>query len=246
MFSFDAKFFLSIFIAVTPPALIVRYLYSKLESQNQQKKLIYALYFWGIVMTIPILSLEFLLSTFEASFNFSLLLSQFLSAFIIVGFCEELSKGVIVFVFAYKRIEFDQFIDGVIFAITVSMGLATFENLLYLLRGGLGIALLRTITAVPMHAISAGILGYYISKAKFSESKKTTRKLLFKAIFYASIIHGLYDFILSSSPELYLYASIGAYLLLVVVSIILFNKIKSANDKDIKMQNAELISQAVS
>jgi len=160
--------------------------------------------------------------------------------------CEELSKGVIVYVFAYKRIEFDQFIDGVIFAITVSLGLATLENLLYLLRGGLGIAILRTFTAVPMHVISAGILGYYISKAKFSKSKKATRKLLLRAVFYASIIHGLYNFILSSNPELYLYASIGAYLLLVMVSIILFNKVKSANNKDIKMRKDELISEAVS
>ncbi|MBC8185440.1 PrsW family intramembrane metalloprotease, partial [candidate division KSB1 bacterium] len=245
MLIFNLKIFISLFIAILPPALLVHYMTGKTESNKKQKRIIFTLYLLGIILTIPILSLEFLLGRIEASFGFSLLLSQFLKAFLIVGLCEEFSKGIIVYVFAYKRIEFDQFIDGVVFAITVSMGLATFENLLYLLNGGVGIALLRTFTAVPMHAISAGILGYYISRAKFSNSRNDARKFLLKGVFFASIIHGLYDFILSSNPDLYLYASIGAYLLLILISIVLFNKIKSANNKDIKMRKAELVSEAI-
>ena len=245
MFIFNIKLFLSLFFSIAPPALLVRYMYLKLESQNQQKKLIYSLYLLGIVLTIPILSLEFLLGRVEASISFSILMSQLLRSFIIVSVCEELSKGVIVIIFAYKKIEFDQFINGVVYAIAVSMGLATLENLLYLLRGGLGLAILRTFTAVPLHAISAGILGYYIGRAKFSTSGKQKRKLFLRGVFYASLIHGMYDFILSSNPEYYLYVSIGAYLLLVVIFIILLNKINSANKKDIKMKHAQLLSETV-
>jgi len=243
---FNLKIFVSLFIAILPPALIVHYMSDKSESKNKQNKVIISLYLLGIILTIPVLSLEFLLGRIEASFGFSHLTSQFLRAFFIVGVCEEFSKGIIVYVFAYRRLEFDQFIDGVIFAITVSMGMATFENLLYLLRGGMGYAILRTFTAVPMHAIAAGILGYYISRARFSQEKMVKRKFIFKGLLYASISHGLYDFILSSDPDLFIYASIGSYLLLVVISIVLFNKVKSANNRDIKMRKAELAGEAVS
>ena len=160
MFNFNIKLFFSLILAIAPPAIIVRYFYLKLESKNQQKKLIYTLYFLGIVLTIPILSLEFLLGRIESSFSFSILTNQLLKSFIIVGLCEELSKGVIVIVFAYKKIEFNRFMNGVIYAIIVSMGLATLENVLYLLRGGIGLAILRTFTAVPLHVLSAALIPF--------------------------------------------------------------------------------------
>jgi len=150
--------------------------------------------------------------------------------------CEELAKLSIVLIFAYQKDEFNQFINGIVYAIVASMGLATLENLLYLLRGGLGMAIVRTFTAVPMHAIVAGIMGYYISKAKFSVSAKTTRILLLRGILYATLIHGLYDFLLSTKAELYIYASIAVYLLLITVLFILYNKIQSATNKDNKKQ----------
>ena len=246
MIIFNLKIFLSLFIAILPPALLVQFMTGKTESNKKQKRIIFTLYLLGIILTIPILSLEFLLGRIEASFGFSLLLSQFLKAFLIVGLCEEFSKGIIVYVFAYKRIEFDQFIDGVIFAITVSMGLATFENLLYLIRGGMGYVILRTFTAVPMHGIAAGILGYYISRAKFSQSMVEKRKFILTGMLYASISHGLYDFILASNPSLFIYASIGSYLLLIFISIVLYNKVKSANKRDIKMRKAELVGEVIS
>ena len=245
MITFDFKLFLSLFIAIAPPLLIARYFYTKLETSNNQKKLLYKLFLLGFFITLPVLSLEFLLGRMETSASFTILVSQLLKAFIIAGFCEELSKLSIVLIFAYKKVEFNQFINGVVYTIVVSMGLASLENLLYLLRGGLGLAIIRTFTALPMHAISAGIMGYYISKAKFSSSGKKERNLLFKGILYATLIHGLYDFLLSSNAELYIYASIAVYLLLITVLIILINKIKSAISKDLNNKQAELLSESL-
>ena len=145
---------------------------------------------------------------------------------------EELAKMTIVILFVYKKVEFNKFINGIIYTIVVSMGLATLENLLYLLRGGFGLAIIRTFTALPMHAVVAGIMGYYISKAKFSKSTKATRILLVRGILYAIFIHGLYDFLLSTNTDLYIYASIGIYMLLITVFIILYTKIQAATNKD--------------
>jgi len=59
------------------------------------------------------------------------------------------------------------------------------------------------------------------------------------------VIHGLYDFLLSSTSELLIYASIGVYLLLVLIFIILKNKIKSARRKDGILKQLKLLNEPV-
>jgi hypothetical protein len=75
------------------------------------------------------------------------------------------------------------------------MGFALVENLMYVYRGGLNVALMRAVLAVPGHGFFAVAMGYYFSLAKFHDGPKKT-EFLAKCLLVPAIIHGLYDFAL--------------------------------------------------
>jgi len=77
----------------------------------------------------------------------------------------------------------------------VSLGFAAFENIIYVMDGGIGVAIVRMFTAVPMHAAFAVIMGYYIGLSKYYHGSARTEKSL-KGLFYAVVLHGAYDFLL--------------------------------------------------
>ena len=74
----------------------------------------------------------------------------------------------------------------------VSMGFATFENILYVAESGVQTAWLRMFTAVPMHAAFAVIMGYYMGVQKFFGKKNYA----LIGLLLASLLHGVYDFVL--------------------------------------------------
>jgi RsiW-degrading membrane proteinase PrsW (M82 family) len=74
----------------------------------------------------------------------------------------------------------------------VSMGFATVENILYVYEGGLSTAWLRMFTAVPMHAVFAIVMGYYLGIQKYFGTKGSA----IMGLLYATLLHGLYDFVL--------------------------------------------------
>jgi len=76
--------------------------------------------------------------------------------------------------------------------VMVSMGFATLENLLYVSASGASTGWLRMFTAVPMHAVFAIVMGYYMGVQK---SFGTSAAVL-KGLLLASLLHGIYDFVL--------------------------------------------------
>ena len=77
----------------------------------------------------------------------------------------------------------------------IGLGFSALENIDYVLDGGIGVALLRMVTAVPMHAALGVLMGYYVGIAKFAEESSRINTLLL-GLFYATFFHGSYDFVL--------------------------------------------------
>src|SRR5882762_9560103 len=67
------------------------------------------------------------------------ILSQILGFFFVVGPVEEGCKFLAVYCFAYHRPEFDEPVDGVVYSATSALGFAAAENIIYLVRFGIGI-----------------------------------------------------------------------------------------------------------
>ena len=115
-----------------------------------------------------------------------------LDAFTSAAIPEELFKFAVLYLYCLRHREFDEPMDGIVYGATASLGFATLENVLYVSEGGLGVALLRAFTAVPMHAFTGAIMGYFVGQAKFRPQQRS--KLICASLGFPILLHGLYDF----------------------------------------------------
>ncbi|MDG4717170.1 PrsW family intramembrane metalloprotease [Winogradskyella marincola] len=208
-----------ILCAVAPIFTIIIYIYFHDKYEKEPVGLLIANFLFGAIVSIIIVTIlyiftgRFLPITDEYS-----IWQQFIQAFVVVALSEEFSKYVIVKYFAQPKKAFNEPYDGIIYAVMVSMGFACTENILYVIQGGYGTAILRAFTAVPAHATFGVLMGYFMGLAKFSNNRV---KLNIIGLFLAVLFHGAYDFFLFIGfiPGI----SIGAFVSL-IIGIILSKK----------------------
>ena len=105
---------------------------------------------------------------------------------------EEFFKYLVLRRYCTRNKAFDEPMDGLVYGVAASLGFATLENVLYVAKGGLVVALARAFTAVPTHAMLGAIMGYYVGQAHFRPAHRGS--LLFRAWFIPMLCHGIYDF----------------------------------------------------
>lgn len=179
--------------ALFPVVLVILIIYYMDKYEKEPKRLLAANFFLGAFVSIIITTILYIISDFFYTEIKSSILSQFIKAFLIVALIEEFSKYVIIRFVAQPNKAFNEPFDGIVYAVMVSMGFAATENIMYVINGGFGVALLRALTAVPAHATFAVLMGYFMGMAKFS-TKKWQLNLL--GLLLAILFHGAYDFFL--------------------------------------------------
>lgn len=117
------------------------------------------------------------------------------TAFVTAGFVEEGLKYFVLRRFLFRMPAFDERMDGIVYAACVSLGFAFAENILYGLSARSAL-LLRAFTAVPMHAMASGVMGYYIGLARLESDPAQAKKGMNRGLALAVLIHGSYDFFL--------------------------------------------------
>ena len=122
---------------------------------------------------------------------------SFYNSFINAAIPEEGAKFFILYrlIWKPKDSNFDQNYDGIVYAVFISMGLALIENITYIIKGGMSVAVLRTVLTVPAHGLFAVQMGYFLSKAKFDKLENQPLNLL-KSCLVPILFHGLFDFAL--------------------------------------------------
>lgn len=139
----------------------------------------------------------------------------FVEAFLIIALTEELCKFLVLMRFFYRRPQFNEPYDGIVYAGFISLGFATLENLFYVLDKGLAVAIVRMFLSVPAHAIFGVVMGYYVGAAKFSAKKRSALSVM--GLVSAVVLHGLYDyFLMAGMPVLVLFS-----LALVAIGVVL-------------------------
>ena len=105
----------------------------------------------------------------------------------------------------------DEPYDMVFYGAMVSVGFAAVENVGYVMDHGLGVAVARAFTAVPLHAICGAIMGYGLLQSKMSYGRKSLGDKYFSwpvmkgALLLPVMIHGLYNWPLCVGiPSLFL------------------------------------------
>ncbi|MEQ8363205.1 MAG: PrsW family glutamic-type intramembrane protease [Cyclobacteriaceae bacterium] len=179
-------------IAMAPGVAIGVYIYLKDKHEKEPISLLVKSFFYGAFSIFVTLFISSIISQF-VTINELDVSEQAVHAFIIVALVEEFSKFLFVRGILYRNKNFNEPFDGIVYAVIVSMGFATFENIFYVAEGGLSVALTRMFTAVPAHATFGVLMGYFLGKAKFEHKKSY---YAFHALGIATLFHGAYDYFL--------------------------------------------------
>ncbi len=214
-------------LALAPSVAICFFIYFKDKFNPEPKKLLVYSFLLGAFSIVPALALTYAVKYFfginhTASATDT---DELIYAFLVVALSEEGAKFFFLRLYAYPKKDFDEPFDGITYAVIISMGFATVENLLYVYDGGgLSTGIHRMFTAVPGHASFAVIMGYYVGMAKFSHRKH----LQWIGLGLAVLLHGIYDACLFLHH--YPIMVIGAILTVVVGIIYSFRAIKLHQD----------------
>ena len=121
--------------------------------------------------------------------------TQLLALLTNVGPVEESAKLLAVLLVARRRREFDEPVDGIIYAATAALGFAAAENIGYFALSDFSIGLVsaRAMSAAPMHVLISSFWGYALGR-KLVDPK--VHVLLWFLL--AVVVHALYDALLGS------------------------------------------------
>ena len=189
-------------VAIAPGIFLLLYVYYRDKYEKEPPALVIRTFIYGMLITfiagtIELFFYKLFFEYFATTFVFGFAL---LYSFVIIGPVEEGAKYFVVVIGPFRSEEFNEPMDGIVYAVAASLGFATLENITYVLQGGLKIGLIRAFISVPVHAFLGVIMGYYFGKAKFEN-----RKFLKQAFLYPALLHGFFDFVLLSKTWLALF-----------------------------------------
>ena len=179
-------------IASIAPAFIIMYIIYRHDTVKEPLSMLVKAFFGGV------LSIAITLIIREPLFHIELnsgAMKSFFDAFFKAGIPEELSKWLIFYWLIRKAKDFDQYYDGILYAIFISMGFALVENIQYVFENGMGTAIVRSIISVPGHMLFAVPMGYYLSLSRF-ETGASARFHVFLSLAIPILLHGTFDFII--------------------------------------------------
>ena len=191
--------------ALLPVFLILRYVYLLDKKEREPLGFVLKVLLWGAVFSIPCAGVErFMLSFIGAFYDQSTIEFAWMENTVGVALVEEFSKWLVLMLFVWKNKNFDYRYDGIVYAVSASLGFAALENILYIISYGTGVSIGRAIFAIPGHATFGVYMGYWLSRAKtFWLDGKTFRMKICKlfALGVPMLIHGCYDFLLSDQID---------------------------------------------
>jgi hypothetical protein len=175
--------------ALIPSILLIWYFWAR-DLQPEPGRVLAATFGLGVLAVVPVLMVEI-----PAGWAIKQIADPYLQG-TVEGFFgaaapEELFKLVVLLAFCVRHPAFDEPMDGIVYGAVASLGFATLENVLYVGKGGLGVGVLRALTAVPGHAFDGAILGYFVGQAKFFPAHKG--RLVLSGYLLATLAHGVYD-----------------------------------------------------
>lgn len=121
-------------------------------------------------------------------------------AFACVALVEEGFKYAALRLRARRDRHLDEPFDWIVYAVAVSLGFATLENVFYVFEGGAGVALARAVTAVPSHALDGTMMGWRMARAHGKTGAAATRQRVL-ALVEPTLWHGAYDYLLMISAK---------------------------------------------
>ena len=172
-------------MAVLPVVLLLIYIYKKDKFQHEPLKLLLAALGMGMLSVLPIIFVERWLSSLNPADGES---GALYTAFVVAGCVEEGFKLLFLYWLIWRNKHFDEYFDGIVYAVFVSLGFALVENIMYVLGSGFQTGVIRALLSVPAHFLFAVVMGYFFALAKFN-----SKGYMLLAFLVPMILHGIFD-----------------------------------------------------
>ncbi len=201
--------------------IILFFVYS--DKFKEPRGEIFRVFIYGILITIPAYFLNTYLDAFWYN-NFKVsegLIGSFLTAAPV----EEGLKLSILYFFVYKMKDFNEPIDGIVYGVTASLGFATLENFYYVYiladyfqTSSMSLAVARSFSAVPAHAVFGVFMGYFFMRYSFIKKRDN----LFFAFIIPFVLHGCYNLFVNSN----FYVSLFLIFIAWIIALKMFSRLK--------------------
>ncbi len=181
---------------LVPAALWLSFFYRLDRQEPEPVEMVFDIFIVGMLLTAalyqPVLQGIFAID----SWLYDRWWAHLFGGILVVGFFEQFLVYAAVRYGVFHRPEFDERMDGIVYAIAAGLGFATVLNFIYVLKHGgvdLDIGSIRMVVNALAHASFAGVLGYFIGQTRF---EKTPIYYLPMGLTIAAVMNGLFFFIL--------------------------------------------------
>ena len=214
-------------VTILPSILIILFfVYS--DKFKEPKSEIIKVFIFGILITIPAYILNTLMGDFW--YKNTSVSENLISSFLTAAPVEEGLKLSILYYFVYKMKDFNEPLDGIVYGVTASLGFATLENIyyVYLLADyfettSMALAIVRSFSAVPAHAVFGIFMGYFFMKYAFIKKADN----LFFAFIIPLSLHGCYNLFVSSN----FYVAIFLIIISWIIALKMFSRLKKTQKR---------------
>ena len=207
--------------ALFPIGILLFYIWRKDKEQPEPMGWLVKAFFFGVLSVLVSFCISIPLGMLGLySDEPAMVCEAFKTAFYGAAIPEECAKLFMLWLVLRKNPYFDEKMDGIVYAVFVSLGFAAIENVMYLFDNYdsfLEVGVIRALFAVPGHFCYGVLMGYYYSLVKFYPKVTLITKCL--VLLAPVVAHGLYDAILMSAPVL---ADISWLALLLMVLFLYF------------------------
>ncbi len=184
--------------AVVPALLLMWYFWAR-DAYPEPPRVVWTTFALGVFSVVPVVPVEVAISAALENLS-NPWTAGLATAFLAAAVPEDIAKFCILYFYCLRHAEFDEPMDGLVYGAAASMGFAALENLFYVSEGGLGVAAMRAVTAVPTHAMHGAIMGYFLALYHFLPARRAFYLSLALAV--PLLLHGLYDFPLMTADLL--------------------------------------------
>ena len=228
------KVLILVLMSILLSIIILRLVYKK-DIEKEPLKLLVGMFGLGIISCFVTAFLtgvfqnffpRFLSENLE-SFNY---FELFIFCFIFISTIEEFSKWIFNFNVVWNHQEFNHVYDSIVYSVFFGLGFGTFENVLYVLSEGFGIAILRALLSIPAHAFFAICMGYFIGMAKlayYNSDRKLEKKYKVYSLIIPILLHGFYDFCLVSKSIFLIFLDFVFVVYIYIKGFKILNKLSS-------------------
>lgn len=219
-------------LAVIPPLFLIYKIYKLDTIEKEPFRLLLGLFLLGALMTFPASLAENVLGDILTSFISGGIVYSILENFLVVALVEEFFKYIVLRRLTWNNSNFDYAFDAMVYSVVTSLGFACLENVMYVFSYGVGTALLRAVTSIPMHAVFGVFMGAGYAVGKMYSAQGDERRAGIsrrRGILMAVLAHGTYDFCASSETIL----SFAAFLAVVVIfDLLAYRKVQKMSRED--------------